>query len=133
MRRRPPPLLLRINHRGDADEIAVIEVEASEQPHQNRKGETYLRVGDENRKLGVMEAQELQFDKGQSVFDGRPAPGRDISPKGLSVFIAAPAVGDVVRVTLAGASGEADEISSLARVARVERTDDGFVVGLEFI
>lgn len=65
--------------------------------------------------------------------DGRPAPGRDISPTGLSAFIAAPAVGDVVRVTLAGASGEAEAISSQARVARVERTDDGFVVGLEFI
>lgn len=68
-------LLPCINHRGNRDEIVVIEVEASEQVHQNRKDETYLRVGDENRRLGVMEAQELHFDKGQSVFDGRAAPG----------------------------------------------------------
>ena len=65
--------------------------------------------------------------------DGRPVPGRDISPKGLSVFLAAPAVGDVVRVSLAGASGDAQEIGSRARVVRIDRTDDGFVVGLEFI
>lgn len=65
--------------------------------------------------------------------DGRPVPGRDISPKGLSVFIAAPAVGDVVTVTLAGTAGDAQAISSRARVARVDRSDAGFTVGLEFI
>ncbi len=83
-------LLPCINHRGDRDEIAVIEVEASEQVHQNRKDETYLRVGDENRKLGVMEAQELQFDKGQSVFDGRPAPDTrmaDLDPKLINRYL----------------------------------------------
>lgn len=65
--------------------------------------------------------------------DGRPVPGRDISSRGLSVFVAAPAIGDVVRVTLAGATAGADEISSSARVVRVDRADEGFVVGLEFI
>jgi hypothetical protein len=65
--------------------------------------------------------------------DGRMVPGRDISQKGLSVFVAAPAVGDVVRVTLAGPSGDAEEISSSARVVRVDPVDEGFVVGLEFI
>lgn len=65
--------------------------------------------------------------------DGRTVPGRDISSKGLSILIEAPAVGDTVRVTLAGASAGADEISSQARVVRVDRSDDGFVVGLEFI
>jgi hypothetical protein len=67
--------------------------------------------------------------------DGRPLPGRDISPKGLSVFVAAPAVGDVVTVQLAGADGEegGQEISSRARVVRVDAGEDGYVVGLEFI
>ena len=65
--------------------------------------------------------------------DGRPVPGRDISAKGVSVFLAAPAVGDVVRVTLAGATAGDKEISSSARVVRVDRTEEGFVVGLEFI
>lgn len=65
-------LLPCLNRRGDPDEVAVVEVEASEQMHQNLKGETYLRIGDENRRLGVLEAQELRFDKGQSIFDGSP-------------------------------------------------------------
>ena len=66
--------------------------------------------------------------------DGRPVPGRDISPKGLSVFVAAPAVGDVVTVRLAGSDGVegSQEIISRARVVRVDRGDDGYVVGLEF-
>jgi ATP-dependent DNA helicase RecG len=67
-------LLPCLNRRGDPDEVAVVEVEASEQMHQNLKGETYLRIGDENRRLGVLEAQELRFDKGQSIFDGTPVP-----------------------------------------------------------
>ena len=64
--------------------------------------------------------------------DGRSVPGRDISARGLSVFIAAPTVGETVRVTLAGAPGEDGEISAPARVVRVDRTDEGFVVGLQF-
>ncbi len=65
--------------------------------------------------------------------DGRPAPGRDISPTGLSVLLRAPAVGDIVRVTLAAERSDAEEISSSARVVRVDREREGFVVGLEFI
>ena len=65
--------------------------------------------------------------------DGRSVPGRDISSKGLSILIEAPAVGEMVMVTLAGASAETAEISSQARIVRVDRTDEGFVVGLEFI
>ncbi|HJR60715.1 MAG TPA: PilZ domain-containing protein [Vicinamibacterales bacterium] len=65
--------------------------------------------------------------------DGRTAAGRDISSKGLSIVLAVPAVGDIVRVTLAGARGDAKEMSSPARVVRVEPGPDGVVVGLEFI
>ncbi len=53
-----------------ADQVAVIEVESSERVHTNVKDETYLRVGDENRRLGALEAQELRYDKGESAFDG---------------------------------------------------------------
>lgn len=58
------------NQRGEADEIAVIEVSASEYVHRNVRGDVFLRVGDENRKLGPFEARELEYDKGQSVYDG---------------------------------------------------------------
>ena len=65
--------------------------------------------------------------------DGRPVPGRDISQRGVSVLIAAPSVGDVVQVALAGPNSGAGDIGYAARVIRVDRTDQGFVVGLEFI
>jgi len=43
--------------------------------HELTNGEVYLRVGDESRRLGFAARQELQFDKGQSQYDGQPAPG----------------------------------------------------------
>jgi ATP-dependent DNA helicase RecG len=59
-----------VNENGLADEVAVIEVESSERVHTNARGETLLRVGDENRRLGLLESQELRYDKGESSFDG---------------------------------------------------------------
>ncbi len=67
-------LLACTNVRGDADHLVVIEVEASERVHETSAGDTFLRIGDETRKLGPFEAQELRYDKGDSTFDGRPVP-----------------------------------------------------------
>ncbi|MBL8159115.1 putative DNA binding domain-containing protein [Candidatus Saccharibacteria bacterium] len=61
-----------INEAGEKDEIAIIEVEAGERVHTNQRGETFLRVGDENRKLNPREALELMYDKGESTYDGTP-------------------------------------------------------------
>lgn len=58
-----------VNDNGQADKIMIIEVEASERVHMNRRDETFLRVGDENRKLNLREAQELLYDKGESAYD----------------------------------------------------------------
>lgn len=81
---RPPvrhkfELLDCMNDQGVPDQLAVIEVEPSERVHTNAKGETYLRVGDENRRLGLLEAQELRYDKGESSFDGSPVPDVGLS------------------------------------------------------
>ena len=59
------------NAEGEADELAVIEIEPSEQVHANARGETFLRIGDSTHKLGPAEAQELRYDKGDAAFDGR--------------------------------------------------------------
>lgn len=67
------------NHSGHIDEIVVVEVEASEYVHHNVKGETYLRIGDENRRLGQFEARELEYDKGQSVYDGSAVSNATVS------------------------------------------------------
>lgn len=71
---RPPvrhrfELLPCLNSNGEKDEIALIEVEPSERAHETARGETFLRVGDENRRLGLLEAQELRYDKGDSTYD----------------------------------------------------------------
>jgi len=80
------------NTRGDADHLVVIEVEASERVHETSAGDTYLRIGDENRKLGPFEAQELRYDKGDSNFDGRPIPeatDEDLDPDQVERYLAA--------------------------------------------
>lgn len=71
---RPPvrhrlELLPCVNDDGEDDEIVVIEVEASGRVHETAKGETFLRIGDENRRLGLIEGQELRYDKGESTYD----------------------------------------------------------------
>jgi ATP-dependent DNA helicase RecG len=63
-----------LNATSAPDQIAVLEIEPSERAHENIRGETYLRVGDENRRLSALEAQELRYAKGESAFDGTALP-----------------------------------------------------------
>jgi hypothetical protein len=66
--------------------------------------------------------------------DGQPVEGRDISTRGLSVVVPPPVkVGDVVRVRLAGCLDSGDVVMANAKVARLDATAEGFVVGLEFV
>ena len=66
--------------------------------------------------------------------DGRTVSGRDISTRGLSVVVPPPVkVGDVVQVRLAGCLDSGKPLLADARVARLEATAQGFVVGLEFV
>jgi ATP-dependent DNA helicase RecG len=79
-----------INERGDADRLLIIEIDASEHVHENVRGEVLLRIGDENRRLGPMEVQELHYDKGGTFFDGTPAPGAagdDLDPNLIDRFL----------------------------------------------
>lgn len=75
-----PPANLRFeliacrNASGEADRIAVLDIESSARVHRNVKGDVYLRVGDTNRRLSPTEAQELLYDKGESAFDGSAVP-----------------------------------------------------------
>lgn len=64
-----------INDAGEVDALLVIRVDPGELVHETRAGDVYLRVGDESRKLGFAARQELEFDKGQGQYDGRPVPG----------------------------------------------------------
>ena len=65
--------------------------------------------------------------------DGRLVMGRDISSSGLSVIMREPlAVGDEVRVTLAGTAGDS-EVVTAARVVHVEKHARRAIAGLQFI
>lgn len=61
-----------INQAGVVDDVMIVEVEASEHVHENNRGDVFLRIGDENRKLNPVEVQELRYDKGTTFFDGSP-------------------------------------------------------------
>ena len=61
-----------VNAAGRPDRILVIRVEPGERVHELRNGECYLRIGDETRRLNYRQRQELEFDKGQSQYDGFP-------------------------------------------------------------
>lgn len=57
---------------GTPDRLLIIEVPPSEQVHSTHRDHVYLRIGDESRRLGFRERQELLYDKGQAHFDGTP-------------------------------------------------------------
>ncbi len=57
---------------GTPDHLLIIEIEPSDVVHANVKDEVYLRVGDEDRRLGFNQRQELVYDKGQSSYEVRP-------------------------------------------------------------
>ncbi len=52
--------------------LLVIRVEPGERVHQTKSGDCYLRVGDESRRLGFAQRQELEYDRGTAPYDGTP-------------------------------------------------------------
>lgn len=64
-----------INANGVPDVLLVFRVDPGERVHEMKNGDTYLRVGDESRKLNFSQRQELEFDKGQSQYDGMAIDG----------------------------------------------------------
>lgn len=68
-----------VNSQGDADVLLILQVTPGDRVHEVRSGDCYLRIGDETRKLSFPQRQELEFDKGQSQYDGLPCPGVTMS------------------------------------------------------
>lgn len=50
--------------------LLVIAVDPGEHVHETAAGDCYLRIGDESRKLGFAQRQELEFDRGSAPYDG---------------------------------------------------------------
>lgn len=71
--RAEPRYVACVNEQGEPDRLLVLEVHPSEVVHANQRDEVFLRVGDENRRLGFYQRQELIYDKGQSSYETRPS------------------------------------------------------------
>ncbi len=75
---------------GETDALIVMRIDSSESVHELKNGDCYLRVGDESRKLRHDQRRELEFDKGQSQYDGmavRPQTAiEDLDPKRLEMY-----------------------------------------------
>ena len=54
----------------DGRVVLVLRVDPGEHVHETTKGDVYLRVGDESRKLGYAQRRELEYDRGSAPFDG---------------------------------------------------------------
>lgn len=57
----------------DGRTVLVISVSPGDLVHRTNTGDVFLRVGDESRKLGYREIQELEFDRGAGPYDGTQA------------------------------------------------------------
>ncbi len=64
-----------IDSNGDPNDLLVFEIDSSDVVHVNQKDEVFLRVGDENRRLGFTQRQELLYDKGQASYEARRVEG----------------------------------------------------------
>ena len=76
---------------GKRDQVAFLDVPTSEYVHRTNGGDVFLRVGDEDRLLRELEVRELEYDKGQSTFDGRPVAGAavgDFAEERLAEYLA---------------------------------------------
>jgi ATP-dependent DNA helicase RecG len=72
-----------INEQGEEDFLLVLRIDPGERVHELPNGDCYLRVGDETRRLNYHQRRELEFDKGQSQYDGFPCKGitlEDLDP-----------------------------------------------------
>jgi ATP-dependent DNA helicase RecG len=56
----------------DGKVVLVVRVEPDDQVHATGKGECYLRIGDENRRLTFAQRRELEFDRGAAFYDMHP-------------------------------------------------------------
>lgn len=86
---------------GTQDELLVFEVASSVHVHTTTRDEVWLRVGDECRRLGFQERLELQYEKGQVVFETAPvteATAADLVPALLDRYAAAVGTADPQRV-----------------------------------
>lgn len=80
-----PPVRVRVHavavlaDDGEPARLLALSITPGDQVHETKRGDCFLRVGDETRKLSFAQRQELTYDRGASKFDGEPLAGVEIS------------------------------------------------------
>jgi ATP-dependent DNA helicase RecG len=99
---------------GQPNDLLVFEVESSDVVHANQKDEVFLRVGDENRRLGFAQRQELLYDKGQASYEARPVEEAEIGQldeRLLAEYSAAVKAPDAIRLLRARGLATENELT----------------------
>lgn len=73
------------NADGKTDHILLMHVAQSQKVHANQKDEVYYRVGDKSKKLTFDERLQLLYDKGEVVYEGKPAFGASLKDVDLQL------------------------------------------------
>lgn len=74
------------NKEGKTDKILLLEVSPSGKVHNNTSKETFIRIGDQTRKIGVEKILELAYDRGQANFEFQVAEGSSIKDMAIELF-----------------------------------------------
>jgi len=59
------------NDLGQPDQLLLLQVARGDVVHNNQRKTVYLRVGDQNRRLGVNDILQLAYDKGQANYEAQ--------------------------------------------------------------
>lgn len=59
------------NDLGEPDQLLLLQVARTDTVHNNQRKTVYLRVGNQNRRLGVNEILQLAYDKGQANYEAQ--------------------------------------------------------------
>lgn len=78
-----------IDSSGEPNALLVFRILPGDTVHELSNGDCYLRVGDESRRLGFAQRQELHYDRGSAQFDGMPVRGArvgDLEPHLVATY-----------------------------------------------
>ncbi len=79
-----PPVRIRVEQRpcknsaDEVDTLVVIRIDPSEVVHETKNGNCFYRLGDETKRLSHAQRTELEYDKGQSQYDGLALSGASL-------------------------------------------------------
>jgi ATP-dependent DNA helicase RecG len=68
----PPVRVTATEIPADGGSVVVLRVEPGRRVHTTKGGDCYLRIGDESRKLGFAQRQQLEYERGADLYESLP-------------------------------------------------------------